>query len=657
MAKAEDLRRKLRTAQAESVASNMYLTLAVNCFIAASLGLILYGEADSWEIAQWLGCVVFINGARYAFLLVCKRYKLMRRDPDRVLRILVAGALVSGLCWAVIPLFFHDAASGTYHGQIFFIITGVAAGAMIQSTAYARHAIAFFGPVLLATVFTFLQAGDMLQTIVGINASMLLMLMTRASLKSEAAYVASQNAALTATSLARSLSQANREIQSKNGRLEVLANRDPLTGLVNRSVFHDRLKQMVDTCHDNWCKLAVLVLDLDRFKSINDIYGHHAGDRVLIEFSERIRECVTPDDLVGRLGGDEFAIVIAGPDAPGRARLVAEAIVSRAADPVTIAGRRATIGTSVGIAHYPEHASNASDLFTFADMALYEAKALGRRRVVAFNDVLCNRIQRERLIESSLEQAIANGEVRAVFQPQVVIGTGEVIGFEALVRWTSPTLGEVKPAEIVDAANVVHHSRALTGLMANEACRLVALLDRRGFQHATVAVNLSPREFASYSPSALLTETIARHGVRASRIEVEITEEALLDTKSSEAELKALDQAGFKLAVDDFGMGHSSFAYLLDFKIDVLKIDRSFIHGITTNRHNQALVTALISAGRALAIDVLTEGVETVEDAETLRLLGCRLAQGYLYGKPMRIEDIEGWLDQSTSAHHPFAKT
>ncbi|MGR6431072.1 putative bifunctional diguanylate cyclase/phosphodiesterase [Rhizobium sp. PAMB 3174] len=656
MTQVENLQRKLKAAQAEAVASNIHLTLFANSFIALSLVMVLRSQTNLSKIYIWFACVLAINALRCLFVHISKRRKLISTSPEMVLRVLVAGAACSGISWATVPLFFGDATAGAYHGQAFFIVTGVAAGALIQSAAYAPHALAFFGPVILATAISFFRIGDMLQTIVGINATMLLFLMIRASLNSEKAYLKSQRAALAATSLAQSLSLANSEIQSKNTKLEILANRDPLTGLVNRAVFHDRLKQMVAECQVNRSTLALLILDLDRFKSINDIYGHHAGDRVLIEFADRIGELVAEDELVGRLGGDEFAIIIPGPDAAGRARQVAEAIVTRATDPVTIAGRRAIIGSSVGIAHYPEHASNASDLFTFADMALYEAKARGRRRVMAFNDMLCNRIQRERLIESSLEQAIANGEIRAVFQPQVVIGTGEIIGFEALVRWTSAAFGEVKPAEIVDAASVVHYSRELTGLMANEACRLIALLDRRGLAHATVAVNLSPREFASYSPSALLKETVDRHGVRPDRIEVEITEEALLDTKSSEAELKAMNETGFKLAVDDFGMGHSSFAYLLGFKIDRLKIDRSFVNGITTNRHNQALVTALISAGRALDIDVLTEGVETVEDAETLRLLGCRLAQGYLYGKPMRIEDIDRWLDESVSRHPPFAR-
>jgi len=634
----------LRAARLDSVLHGVALSIISSCLVAASAAAILWLDQPDMKIWWWLGLLVGFNllrlaGARYLHHLYRKSGK-----TEMVMRLLVAGAFLGGVCWALVPIYLVDITQGGHSSYVVFILAGIAAGATIQSPAKSLNAIAFFMPPQLVMIYMMLTAGGPMQIILGLNIVLLTIMLTRSSMQAERAFIESQTAALQASSLARSLSGANSAIRESNERLVILANQDSLTGLANRALFNRKLEWLIGNNAQKDTKVALLVLDIDLFKSINDTLGHSAGDAVLQRFAERLGTITAKSDIVARLGGDEFAVIMHGPDAEARALDAAEALLDLNMAPMLIGDIRPLVGCSIGIALCPEHERDANGLFTCADMALYEAKASGRRCYHVFNSALKERIERRLRIETQLGEALADGVVEAFFQPQIALASGAVAGFEALVRWDHPTMGPIRPDEIVAAAKVMHLSDKLTGLMARAACGLIKSLDASERDDIVVAVNVSPSEFNAYSPAAVLEAIAREQGVAPERLEIEITEEALLDTDAAQADLEALEAAGFGLAVDDFGMGHSSLAYLLRLKITRLKIDRRFVDGIAKSAANRALVTALVSVGRSLSIDIVAEGVETPEDADILRRLGCRYAQGYFYGRPMPLVAAMDWM-------------
>ncbi|MCJ8052156.1 EAL domain-containing protein [Shinella curvata] len=641
----EATRRQILSAQALAVLDGVVLSLAANCFLAATTAAVLWLDEPGAGILAWLAAVFAINLARYIGVRIVRRLNCAVERPKRALGVLSLGALGGGLAWSLPPFI------GTLHGAnglnpyLIFIIGGICAGSLMQSTAYSRTALLFAGPPLAAAILSLLITGTSAALVIAADALLLAVMMLRASQLSEAGFIRSQIDRLKAVALAASLSDANGEIRQSYQQLASLANRDALTGLGNRALFNQRLRDLLDKSVPTGA-LALLVIDLDRFKAINDTMGHGAGDAVLIEIADRLASLTGPTDTVVRLGGDEFAVIIEGQAAEARGRAIGDGIVRLAGDPIVIGGRPVTVGASAGLALHPQHGETADDLFASADIALYAAKEGGRRRLGLFNPILKARIERQRLIETTLTDAIADRALQVVFQPQVELATGRVTGFEALLRWMHPELGAVSPPDIVRAAHALHISTALTGYVANCAAELLRTLPRLGLPEAAVAVNVSPREFSGDTLSRLLTDITRAHDISPALMEIEITEEATLDTQAAGAELARLEAAGFRLAVDDFGMGHSSLAYLVSLHIDRLKIDRSFVKGIATSRENQALISALIGIGHALSIDIVVEGVENEEEAEVLRMLGCRHAQGYYFARPMPANDIPRWLDQ-----------
>ena len=444
--------------------------------------------------------------------------------------------------------------------------------------------------------------------------------------------------------LAQSLAMANGEISRSTQRLEHLASSDVLTGLANRAVFNRRMEVLFERCGQGKTEIALLLVDLDKFKAVNDSRGHNAGDALLKAVAERIDAVRGKNDLAARLGGDEFAVVLAGSDVEARATALALEIMKQISLPFSFGGQDILPGASVGIALAPRHAANVDELYACSDLALYSAKAEGRRRIKFFDNVLKNRLDYERALDRDLAVAMDEGALEVHFQPQVDMIRDKVTGFEALVRWWHPQIGAISPPDIVRTAAKLQLSERLTGYVADRACRFVASLSAAGHSSIVVSINMSPAEFEVYDPARMLSSVAARHQIDPVRIEVEITEDAILDPRKVERALAALRTAGFGLAVDDFGMGHSSLAHLISLKIDRLKIDRHFVAGISTNPHNQALVAALVSVGRALDMHLVIEGVETAADAEILRMLGCRTGQGWLFGKAMAPADALEWL-------------
>jgi len=636
--------RQIKTAQAVSVLGGIVLSLLSNSFIAATTAIVLWLYNPAPSIALWLAALVTLNTARLVSVILIKRHNLPERQPERTLSLLSGGAFLGGLFWAFAPFLGSGVTTDGANAYVIFIIVGISAGALMQNTAFSRTALLFGGPPLAATLFLLAQQTTILSGVIAADVLLFSVMMVRASGMSQASFIRSQKDRLQAITLAGSLSDANQEIKLSNSQLETLARVDPLTGLGNRALFNAHLQTLVENQDEHPRPVALLIIDLDRFKAINDTMGHGAGDKVLVEIGVRLSALSGPDDRVVRLGGDEFAVIIDGEDAAARAQAIGAGILASAEMPILIHGRPTIVGTSAGLALFPDHGHTAEELFASADIALYAAKEGGRRRLNIFNPDLKARIDRQRLIETGLGDAIATGDIDVHFQPQVALSDGRITGFEALLRWSHPTLGPVSPPEVVLAAHALHMSERLTRHVAAAAAALIRRLPEFGLADACVAINVSPREFSSYSLSAMLAPLVAEYGIDPSKLEIEITEEATLDAATAGEELARLEQAGFRLAVDDFGMGHSSLAYLVSLRIDRLKIDRSFVTGIASSRQNQALISALIGIGHALQIDIVVEGVENAEEVEVLRMLGCRIVQGYHYGRPMPVDAIADWV-------------
>ncbi len=636
----------VKRAQAAATLERLPTTLCVNAAVSFSAMLMsgINRGVTPVAIAWFLVTLVTIL-LRFGVGSAIKRRRTDHFQPLLALRLMTAGAFVSGLAWGGLPFILPDFEALGVDGGIYILMCGMATGAVLLGTGHAVTALAFAFPVHLAVVTTLLMSTEAGGQLLALNVLALTLVLYKSSMKGQSIVIGNIEAQLRATALAESLSQANTSILLANESLERLANRDPLTGLANRAAFNTSLAAGIEDARVRRERLALLILDLDRFKTINDTFGHSAGDELLLEASRRLREAVGEQGVISRLGGDEFAIIIGGATASVDARNLAEKILARGRDPFILRGRPIISGVSVGIAVWPLHADTAADLFVSADMALYRAKDEGRGLWREFDRSLKARAERRHQIEQDLAAAIAGGDIRAFFQPQVDLRDRTVTGFETLVRWQHPLLGPIAPPEIVEAAHATNLSETLTATIAAGACRLLTALPALGLPDATVSINISPREFELYSVAAVLDRVTGAHGIDPALFEIEITEEAILDTLVAGEQLQHIERSGYKLAVDDFGAGHSSLAYLVSLKVDRLKLDRRFVTGIDKSRQNQVIVGALAGLGRVLSMDIVAEGVENAEEMGTLRDLGCPAAQGYFLGRPMPADKIAGWLE------------
>lgn len=639
-------------AQVADIADGYRSTLVLNLItLTACLFILRLQNEANWRSFSWYAVAIIVVAIRaYAMNALNRRGKLMSA-PKGSLTILSLGALASGIVWAALPWTIDDFEPLGRHAPLFLMMGGMAAGSVVKQIGYTPLALNYSIPILLSLMVNLIGNWRLNDVLVGLCLSLLIFVFIRRSLWAERMFVNSQVARHEATALADSLTRANSDILRQNSRLEALANRDTLTGLANRMFFHGRLAGDIARAAVVKEQVALLIFDVERFQSINDTLGHSAGDALLREIATRLASLVEDGSLIARLGGDEFAVVVSGPDALNRARTHAAAVLEASRRPIHWHQRQAVIGLSVGLAAYPDHADNAEELLACADMALYDAKRADRRQLREFDPDLRRNAERKRIIEQDLDRAIQSGAIGAWFQPQVDLTTRRITGFEALVRWQHPQLGFVSPPEIVNAARTVHLSEQLTASIARDACLLARRLPDIGLGDVTVALNVSPREFALYSVPCMLQRVTSAHGVAPSALEIEITEEAILDPALADDQLKQLEQDGYKLAVDDFGMGHSSLAYLIGLKVDRLKIDRSFVKDVARSETNQKLISAMISLGQSLSLDIVVEGVETPEDAAILARLGCSIAQGYLFARPMPASALDTWI----ADHQPTA--
>ncbi|MCJ8506806.1 EAL domain-containing protein [Rhizobium lemnae] len=647
----------VRYLQAQTVWARSVSTVLTNAGISASAyALIFFREGTGPEGIYWLALIYLSLLFRFGISRYIQRVDLNRKNPQLSLSLITVGSCSSGVAWGTLPFILPHFNAFSLDAGLYLMMLGISIGSVLLGVGYRWVSVAFSTPIHLAVIVSVVSTGGISGIIVALNVVVLTMILHRSCQNSERSFLESITRKLEATALATSLTAAHSEMLQANARLELLASCDPLTGLANRSAFNSTLANAIQEARDSKGKIGLLVVDLDRFKHVNDTMGHKAGDTLLTEFAQRLRNSLPPSNtFIARLGGDEFAIIVTGNDAVLEATRSADIILHQVRKPFFLSGQNCSIGTSVGLAIYPDHATQADELFVSADMALYRSKEQGRGRWRKFDPKLRIAADRQRQIEADILEAIEKHKIEAWFQPQVCLQRNIILGFEALVRWHHPTLGFIAPPEIVQAAYSIQASDRLTGAIADAACAMLKRLPELGLPEATVAINVSPREFALYSVSEMLDAKVKQHGIKPSLLEIEITEEALLDTVIAGEQLKQLERSGFALAVDDFGAGHSSLTRLIDLKVDRLKIDRGITTGIAASPRNQAIISALIRLGEALSMTILAEGVETEEESRTLRSLGCKIGQGYLFSRPMNARALEEWLRNPRARSLPKA--
>jgi diguanylate cyclase (GGDEF)-like protein/PAS domain S-box-containing protein len=428
-----------------------------------------------------------------------------------------------------------------------------------------------------------------------------------------------------------------------------MANHDPLTGLPNRIVLQDRLDSLSDRSGRH-AGFALLVLDIDNFKLINDTLGHDAGDALLCAFADRLRKAVRPDDLIARLGGDEFAIVLAaGVDTD--VRTAADKIFAELHQPFVHEGRLIDCNASIGACFSPRDGVQRSDLMKAADIALYSAKSSGRGQLKIFRHSMRNEFRSRNSMLSLARDALASGGVLPYYQPKVGLRTGKIVGFEALLRWRD-SAGQLRlPEKLKAAFDDPVLSRAISDCIINRSLSDVRAWLDQGVEFGHVAINVAAAEFRSGKFAEELLGKLAAQRIPATAVQIEVTESVFLGrgTDHVERALQRLRGAGLRIALDDFGTGYASLAHLMQFPVDALKIDQSFIRAIGCNDEAEAITKAIVNLGHSLEIEIIAEGVEKVEQEMYLTALGCNTGQGYLYSKAVPAESDAQMLARSQS--------
>ena len=415
-------------------------------------------------------------------------------------------------------------------------------------------------------------------------------------------------------------------------RASFLASHDALTALPNRALFHDWLLQGITVAERQSSGLAVLCLDLDHFKDVNDIMGHAAGDQLLLQATARMNAILSGNDILARMGGDEFAIIQHDVATLGMAANTAEKLISAIAEPFDLDGQEVRIGVSIGITLLdPNDLVDDTKLLQQADLALYKAKADGKGRYCFFNEAMNEQLLHRKQMESDLRRALQNKEFELHFQPQINLATDELSGVEALLRWNHPTQGMVAPDTFIPLAEETGLILPIGEWVLFEACRLA-----QDWPSLKCAVNVSPVQFRQGNLVDIIRRALDASKIEPNRLEIEITEGVLLDhTVDTIATLTEIKAMGVRIAMDDFGTGYSSLNYLRRFSFDKIKIDKSFISGLGTSEQADNIVQAVIALGASLGMASNAEGVETVEQANILKQNGCGEVQGFYYGRPM----------------------
>ena len=429
-----------------------------------------------------------------------------------------------------------------------------------------------------------------------------------------------------------------------------LALHDMLTGLPNRTLLSERMKSAIDDCNTTGNGAALLLLDLDRFKVINDTRGHQAGDMLLRQVAERLSAALDKNGFAARIGGDEFAIVMQNLESQEQLVACCSKLLTQIGEPYSVGGVEQLIGASIGIALIPEDGNSSDELLRLADLAMYEAKSSGRNRFCFFSPRMNQIAQLNAGVESDLRDALNYEQLFLEYQPIVDIGTGNYVGLEALLRWQHPVRGRLVPADFIRVANDSGLIGNIGQWVVNKACQQISDFAQDGIILPPVAVNVSPKQFQYSNMSADILQNVAKHNIPRGKLAIEITEELLLDhNQEVRDQLIQLQSGGVGISIDDFGTGYSSLQYLRDLPASRLKIDQTFIARIESSSADRAIISTIAHLAHALNMRVVAEGVENEAQFALLRASGCDEVQGFFLGRPLSVSDLRTLFAEDSS--------
>lgn len=450
--------------------------------------------------------------------------------------------------------------------------------------------------------------------------------------------------------LVHSLSHANRQLHH-------LALHDALTRLPNRNLLEDRIEQAIAAGERSGKRFALMFLDLDRFKTINDSLGHHYGDKLLQGVAARLTGCLRAEDTVARLGGDEFVVLLGEVSGPTVAANIAQKLLDTLALPIVVEEQQQSVSVSIGISMFPDDGTTLRELMSNADSAMYHAKKMGRANHQFFAPEMNAAAGARLLLEQQLRRALDNNEFALHYQPKIDVASGAVVAMEALVRWNSPERGLVSPNEFISVCEEIGLIIPLGAWVLREACRQNRAWQVAGLPRLRVAVNLSAYQFRQKDLPEFVAGVLLETGLDGECLELEVTESVVMHNAAEAALiLERLHAQGIHISVDDFGTGYSSLGYLKQFRLDTLKIDRSFVRDISSDADDAAIVRSVIALAHSLRLQVIAEGVETEEQLDYLRELGCDQYQGYLRSKPLPAPEFEAMVRASINERLPWLR-
>jgi diguanylate cyclase (GGDEF)-like protein len=422
---------------------------------------------------------------------------------------------------------------------------------------------------------------------------------------------------------------------------------DPLTGLPNRHSFEERARVALEAAQRDNKKLALLYLDIDRFKQVNDVFGHYVGDMLLQEFARRVGECITSDDIVGRFGGDEFVVILTNIKTRSEVTRTIKKIIKALESPMPFESRTVFLSTSIGVAMFPEEGSDMQTLLANSDVALLHAKQAGRNHYNFYEASMNREASSKMNVVQELRQALLANQIKLYYQPVIDAVTHKVVNVEALLRWQHPERGLLPASEFISIAE----DHGIMKKLGEETLKTVfsqqGEWQRKGVPPTRIAINLSPREFTDSRFIEKVKRLLSENNISPALLEFEIVENLAMENIAlAKDRFKLLRKMGITIAIDDFGIGYSSLGYLKDLPIDVLKIDQSFIKHSMTNSQNQAIIKAIVALGHSLHMKVVAEGVESEDQLHLLRELGCDGMQGYYIARPMPAEKLAQWASK-----------
>lgn len=636
--------------------SSLVSTAAVSLF----LFYVVVDKVQYDYALSWLGAILLLTIIRSIHL-----YKI--RTSDKALlqseTSLLFGIFLSGLFFgsSAIIIFPHDDIAA--QALSFFLLSSMIAGSVPVFSTHIPAFIFYSSPITLAFLYRATTLPDMLVLLFAIGIiyyAVILSSLIRVNhsiIKSLKTQYLNHDLADNLSKAKEELERSNKELQVENSvreetekRLYHLANYDPLTGLANRRMFKENLKHSIKSANEGETSVALLFLDLDNFKIINDTLGHAMGDKLLIAASSRLKSLLNTQSSVSRLGGDEFVILMNAIEDTQEVAQLADNIINLLEQPFTFNEHEMFIGTSIGISLYPQDAKETETLLSYADAAMYRAKDKGKNNYQFFSSKMYEKIQTRHNIETKLHHAVENNEFRIDYQPKINLKTQEVIGAEALLRWVQKDLGEVSPSIFIPIAEESSLINAIGKWVITQVCKDLSHLKNNFNNDLCISLNVSSSQILHQNLPELIKENLQTYDLDAKNLELEFTENMLIKQgRKSLQVLQTLSDMGITLSIDDFGTGYSSLNYLKILPIHTLKIDKSFIADTPHGEGDCAIAKSIISLARNLNLDVVAEGVESAEQLNFLKDNGCNLIQGFYFSKPLDINSFSAYLNAPAS--------